>query len=509
MQENEFEKKIREKMDELQLVPAEDVWKRVSANIHQEKRRRRFLFFLLTFTFLAGVIGLYLFINSNKIQRSFISENNTTSSGNSPHKNQAASQSDSSNKDETASRPNLLNEDETNSQGNSSNKNHTDLILDRYQTQGSSLSSKSSKMVGGNEVEGTKKKELLAGFNKRSYVYERGAGTETKSGSFEGAVLQDKKPEAKKTSALNNRETSTPMAKPSSEQSPQGNSANQLDNINSSSKKDSVVDKPPVKALRDTTKPTVAEGKQNGKIKVRSAKKWTLGFTVFSGISNNLSHLTLFPVANTNYANSPAQSSTATGSLPINKLSYQSGFSYGVGIYLQKALTKSFSFSAGLNYHFETATSLVGNRNSSPQTFYDAGLQNSSTVNEFYGNGQSVNYRNKYYLIEAPLNLSLRLNKNANKQLLLTAGISPAYLLSSKALYTNSNQNVYYASKEQFKKWVLSGQTGIQFTVANAPRFNINAGPEFQYGLNNMAKSATGTDQHLGSVALKVSITLK
>ncbi len=61
MHENNFEKQVREKMDQLGFDPADSVWERVDKEINKEKKRRRPLFWLFFFSGLALAGGAYYF----------------------------------------------------------------------------------------------------------------------------------------------------------------------------------------------------------------------------------------------------------------------------------------------------------------------------------------------------------------------------------------------------------------------------------------------------------------
>ncbi len=65
MRENEFEKNVQHKMDELKLRPSDDVWLRVEQELKKKKRRRGifFLSLLAALVYLAGWGILYLQIN--------------------------------------------------------------------------------------------------------------------------------------------------------------------------------------------------------------------------------------------------------------------------------------------------------------------------------------------------------------------------------------------------------------------------------------------------------------
>src|SRR5687768_9069285 len=66
MPENNFEKKVQQRMDELKLQPAATVWENVFEKIRKEKKRRRFiLWFFLFALLLLGGGGWWYFNNNN------------------------------------------------------------------------------------------------------------------------------------------------------------------------------------------------------------------------------------------------------------------------------------------------------------------------------------------------------------------------------------------------------------------------------------------------------------
>ena len=53
MQENNFEKQVRERLDELRFQPTAPVWQQVSAHIRKRRKRRRLAYFTLAALILA------------------------------------------------------------------------------------------------------------------------------------------------------------------------------------------------------------------------------------------------------------------------------------------------------------------------------------------------------------------------------------------------------------------------------------------------------------------------
>ena len=64
MQENEFEKQVRQKTGELKLNPSDAVWQKIELRIKKEKRRRWALF-LLPLLLIGSLYGGYVLFNNN------------------------------------------------------------------------------------------------------------------------------------------------------------------------------------------------------------------------------------------------------------------------------------------------------------------------------------------------------------------------------------------------------------------------------------------------------------
>ena len=132
-----------------------------------------------------------------------------------------------------------------------------------------------------------------------------------------------------------------------------------------------------------------------------------------------------------------------------------------------------------------------------------------ASVEATYGNGQTTTFTNKYHVLQLPIDFGYRLNRNAQKPITYSLGVSPAFLISSQALYLNRSANVYYEDKHQFKNFLLFGQSSLTFTAIPASKYNITVGPVFRYGFNSFSKSQTGTNQHLLFTGIKTNIVLK
>ena len=64
MQENEFEKQVQQKMDELKLHPSNAVWQKIEVQIKKEKKRRWMLIFF-PIILIGSLYGGYVLLNRN------------------------------------------------------------------------------------------------------------------------------------------------------------------------------------------------------------------------------------------------------------------------------------------------------------------------------------------------------------------------------------------------------------------------------------------------------------
>ena len=465
MQANEFEKNVQNKLEKLELVPHDKVWKQVFLRIKKEKNKRRIVFFWIfgALVLLAGTSG-YFFVNS---------ENNKKPTINEITRNDAKKENYQTKQDIQKSLPRAEKVQKTQL------KKRTVYVENRSQKSIKPLSKSTEKTIDLAKIEN---KKVAA--NQPVFTLSQPSLPQQKEYK---RLYKKKENDAQK--GLIPHKYYNPGAAPAKAVKDSIDS-----NINS--KKDTSANKTAVKTVRIN------------KIK---DKKWKAGFTVYSGISDNVSGLASITKAYSQYGRFFPVNLSSGGNYtyePGLSNGFKSAFSFGIGFFVKKQLSKRIDFSAGVNYHFYNAKSAVGNKVSQQTNFYDSSALKSTFVDGFYTSGNSVTYSNHYQLLELPINVSLQFSKNTNKSLLLTAGISPGYLIASNALYANSSANVYYADKEKFHRFQLSAQSGLLFPVFSSSHFILNAGPAIQYGLINTFKSAAD-GQHLFFAGIKANIVFR
>jgi hypothetical protein len=478
MQENEFEKSIRKKMEEFQLVPADEVWLKISVGIEKDKRKKRFIAFWVTLFLLVAAGGGWYFYNDQKVSTSSSSAKTDFSiMKNSDHQSQLSSE-----------RPSAKNE-----KGVSKSQELTNVAQDDFEIEKSRIEvNKEREKIGITASKEHFKTNIL-----RPAFASMGKRNEQQNKSFDRVNNE-------KGKAQNARGLAKTKPTESERKQNQAETRRPVD-----SAQNAFTEKGNLQHEKDTANGVLAVNDKKVQKKTKVNKGVEGGFTVFGGVSNNVSNTVLNNSASADFQNVPG-STASGGSVPsLNGLTYKTGLSFGFGAYAMKWLGKRTGLSVGVNYYFMSSTSYVGGKTVTNRTFYDSVLETSATVNEYYVNGRDVKYVNKYHLLQVPINLLLQLNKSERNSVVFSAGVAPAFLVGSNALHANYRARTYYKDNNQFRRWMLFGEAGLQLGIATSAHFKITAGPEANYSFTSMANPMTNTNQHLFSVGLKANVGLK
>lgn len=472
MQANDFENKIKSQLDEFTLVPKEAVWDLVAARIAKEKKRRGMIFWFLFPSIIA--IGLLIWgIVDHNGKKTMVASSPDLMIAHDPKPNATARLMPTDKKIEQPFEK-LPEEPE--------NKKSEIIQSIRNEKIAGSIGNKKSNYI-------RQKRHSFLGINddihsqiKAMVIHEKindVAKIENKQDKFEVAQESEFLPSKQQTSMTSEPKDSSSNANP--------------------------VKKEPLK--KQALSMEVAE-KKNEKISL-PRKGWNIGITAFAGFSNNQPGISLGGKNELNYS---AQVNTTGGlSSTFPDIKYSASFSFGVGVFAVKQLSDKIGFSIGGDYHFYQANSKVGSKFNGILNVVDPMLLNQSIVTEYYSFGNTIQFANKYHLIEMPLQLSYRLNKQKESPVTITTSLIPGYLIWSAALYSNpnSNSNAYYVEKKQFNQFQLSAALGLMFTIKNKFRNRLSIGPVFQYNLTNMTKGMLQSDQHLLFGGIKTNLNLK
>jgi hypothetical protein len=456
--QNSFEKQVQEKMDELQFVPTEPVWKNIEKQIRTKKDRRRILLWLpLLFLLLGGGIWWLATQNQNKSSIAIID------------KKEAIEEKDA--------HPVL-----GNPQTGKSNAPAIEVqekqspVENKYQQSGGTASSKAP-----SSPKTRKQKDALNSLSLPAKPIAKASDAEKNITIKEDAQGFNKEGEAVNTKTINK-----------SSQTSQTDSF--LYKINT--KKDSTAQYKVAEVKADSTNAGAAGISKKQKL---PAFKWQLGVLVNAGVSGLAKSFGAFSEEK---SLQDAYSAPGNGAPPpvFGPSPVENNLSFSAGVIAKKDLTKRLSFSTGLQYNYYSTNIAVGQMRRQDTTVFSSGF--SQSVNRFYLNSANNfnDYKNRYHFISVPVAIDWKILKKA--PLHLHAGLSVQQLISTNALLFNQSSQIYYADKKAFNKTQLFSSFALSYAVFNGPKTSLLVGPQLQYGISDLEKNTSG--KHLFSLGASV-----
>lgn len=470
MQANDFENKIKSQLDEFTLVPKEEVWDLVAARIAKEEKRIGVIFWFFLLSILAIGVAAWTSIGFNK-KVVYVSSETSTLINIEPKPKTIEPELTGDNK--IVQTPEKFHE--------RSKIDIEEKTLPIKAAEKASFAINKANPILMNKLDVSLAKDDHYPIPSKPF---------SNNEALENALKFDIKPEnqafVQEQGMLHLKKQTTITSEPKDSSS----------NVNPVAKE--ALKKQLLSNANSKNKSEQAKTSKNG---------WKTGFTAFAGISNNQPGLHLINKQADSYE---AQVNTTGGqSSTIPKLTYMPAVSFGVGVFAIKKLSNKMTFSIGGDYHFYQANSKVGSKYNGILNAIRPTSLNQSIVTEYYSFGNTNRFSNKYHLVEMPIQLSFRLNKQKKTPVAITTSLIPGYLFGSSALYANANSNAYYVEKEQFRQFQLFAAVGLMFSVKKAFDSRLSIGPVFQYNLTNMTKGDLQSDQHLLFGGIKTNFILK
>ena len=475
MQNREFEKNVQQKMGELKFTPADALWDKVEASLPEQKKRHRWLIFILLFGVLAiGSIVLWNKFNNNHL---ISSDNNLIA------------------KEVTLQNP-VAQKMEAN----------------KKQIAKDNATKKNEELIGASTIISKNNKIFTASSLK--VKIKNAAKDQLSNTAEENLVTKDYKP--LKTTGLIKITIKTPVEsivvnEKLSDILVAGEDESKIKNIAIIDTTVLINDSLIVKAEEIKVDSLIAQKKDTIKINELYTKqknsinvKWAYGVDIAAGVStvkNNLfSSSPVFFDANQIYISGPPNPQVRL--VPNNP---SKGAAFSLGFYMERAVNEKWKFSTGLNYLYQYNSILVGNRVDSALNVRLDVFKSFST-NNYYTTGNSIAYKNKFHLIEIPLLFQYQFSKKS--PIYLKTGFTVAYLLKSNALVYNNNSAAYITDKSIFNKALLSTNIGAGINLAKKSKLPFSIGYQFKYSIGSVTKKEFGK-QHFVNSLLYLKIPFK
>lgn len=457
MHNNEFEKRVEHKLEELKFTPSDAVWQKVEVQIREQKRRRRFFFWWLPAIVLCtGIAGWFIY---------------SLETGNEQAKNSTIIA-------EKKEMPAI-----------EKNKQKETLVV---------VAKKQKKLQVDDQLI-VKEKQKVSGKKKDQLIVTK-----------EKPIVA----EIKNPDAVNHVEVNVPLPEVKKEPAAEVKQKAQIEtNKTVVSEKPVETEKPVIIEKADVSqKPAVIDSSAGTPVyepvvvnkPAISKKKKLEAALIFRGGVADMSQFTEgLNKNNVVYASPGSVGSGGYSSSPSDSAKVKSGLGFTAGVQLKKSIAKRSALSVGLEYAYYTSSHKTGSVVYAAAQF-DNGL-GTSVVNNYARVGNSLTYNDRYHFIEIPLLYHLQVAKATKRPILFNGGITYSYLVGSNAQYYYSATKTYYYDRSLFSRSQLQLRTGISFGLIKKMNYPLQLGLQYQFGLSGQWKKSLDLNQHLSFTGIQLS----
>jgi hypothetical protein len=458
MQEQNFEKQVKQKMEELSVAPSAPVWMKVEEQIRQKRDRRRLFFWLFPIGFLfAGLVtfSVIRFSDNNvAVQPAPVKENNTiqkkTNNTFTPTETQI-------NKEEISGNEILTTKEASHPNAKSIHYNGEAIVNPVRRRNNKSLTSNTEGETANAFINNTRSGNVVARTEKNE-------------------VTAQQDPPERETKLSQNSITANTVS----------------DTVESTIIKTTETEKQAA---------ITEENKIPEVIKHVVKTKWTISPYLSIGVSSIQYGSGSMDKNLSQFSSSPATPGIGSGVPPMHAASEPTnGASFSLGAKFLKPLNKRLSISAGIGYYFASTHLRVG-QTVRTDTVFGNNFLRSVTVDQYYTAGRNNKYTNSYHFVEIPLGINWKVSKKIPLE--LETGISIAQLIASNALTYDGNGNYYRNNRLLYNThFTLNG--ALTYRLFSVKEKSFSAGPYFKYHLTQLEKSNSG--QYLFSAGIGMKI---
>jgi hypothetical protein len=460
MQEQNFEKQVRDKMEEIALAPSAPVWMKVEEEIKRKKQKRRIIFWILPMAVLLGG-GIYFYsssysknisANSYSVNAGEIKEQRNILFPPSNAKNNSPRNLDNKKRDVLEAGKN-----EHESEAVENKK-----TISVYYKPRRIISTHISTIHSSNNTSEKLTKEDLSGNNIKDAINSGNSDVIVESSSTNSPGQKDQMKDVRPADSIST--TTIPTSNPAADQTKEAGN-------------------------EESKTPVIIQSNKN---------KWL--FAVYAGAGTSLISNNLFPGGNKT-TNSLSNPSSVGSSSYLPPSATTMGFSWQVGFSAGKKISRRLQLNAGLDYHYFSTHNMVGQK-----VVADSPVVRSYATNQpvgvYYKNDRTNKFTNEYYIMELPLILDWQVHKRI--PLDLGIGVSVEALLGSHSLYYDSRYNAWYEMPKMLNKVQLHFSSEMNYRLFAIKDKSISAGLYFQYGITRIEN---GYPLHLSSSGIRMQFS--
>lgn len=465
MQENEFEKKLQQKMEALQVQPDEAVWQNVKAQVAQKKRRRKFAFAFLSFFVIASallVADSYNLFDIKQPASLAVSKNEPRQSGGKENTVPPAAA--------TASDPNAA----------GANFNEQENITINKKKAANNHAQKTGKPISGNAIAANYSTQASAITERKQNLKVRANTKQMLKTTVANAQPEDET--EKKDIAMAEQ---APSAIKENNPPPVVEQKNDNENNIAEAEQTMAKETKLTEAINKQAKEK--HGKKPGK------QKWAIGFSFSGGFSSAPYNNTEKNLA---YADNLG-SIPVTGNANGNNYYYPSvarkAFGFNAGIEVSRSLSNKVKLVTGLQYQVYSTSQKTGRQ-----------IISQTRSNTTFAYGTTNIYTNKFHYINLPAGIDATVFSIGKKAVSAGAGINFSRLLKANTLAFDTTSGYYYNNQSLLNKTFisLSASLSVNLAAKNKPAFYI--GPQFYYSITPLANTGMYAATHSSFIGIRL-----
>ena len=447
MSGHEFEKQVRQKLNDLKMTPSAESWENIEGKL-RDRKRRPVIFYWVPLLLIGLAAGGYLFVNND--QKTILSDKRST--------HNVAVQPKKSEENAVAPGPNSV-------------------------------------LPAAPQEKTTTQQEESSAPQEKTTLQDKSLGPQQKriKESASGGFYRNVKPETQ-----TDRENGSPVD-PDISSVP-------LQEKNATGKNLSLkISNYPVGAITPSPLNFTQATKQTP---AKKSKKWSYGLSAFAGISAlNEGHLLNFNNAQVEDLSLVPSFAPQPSYKPS---SISPGIAYSGGLFVRRELNKKFSLTLGANYLQLNTRTKVGDREYGAQVV-NAGSSGYQVVSNYFrvDRDRTSEYHNRYHFIEVPLELHTRLNRAAKMPIQLNTGIAVSQLLKSTSLHFDGTTGVYYKDDRLLNQTQLAAKTGVSIGILNKTKRPLWVGPSARYNISKILKKDVSARTNFMSIGVDVKMFIK
>jgi hypothetical protein len=529
---NDFEKKVQQKMDELQLRPSPEVWTEVEKRIRKDKRRRVIFFWLpLAALFLGGIATVWIIMSGSNtsdpdktnsiagqhpVPVTNKNNENTNTTIDQPNTNtnnqqQATTTGTDNNSPVSPTAPASPNNNETAVKQQPAittspvNSGATNRVVNKPRLQ------QDNDAVISVQQANTRQQKSKTETGKPIVKQE-----ETDLAPTVTIIQPEVKQQTKPSTEISKPEETVEVKKPG-----ETNDINKQETVTIATqqqKADSNNNVVVTDKKEETTVTTPETAANTPRVDKISRKKWQFSIELQTGGSDIVEGGLFNTEKSLVYANPSQNGIGATPGAafgpfapPILVSSPSAGFSAGIKLEAERPLSRRLSVQGAIGYTYLSTTIEVGSRINVPYQIMND-ISRGLIVESFYGSspayGSTTDYTNRFHLLGISAGLSWKFINKKKLTISWDNSISVNKLLSTNALLFDRMLRGYYKDFDAYRKTQFIFTTGFTVPVWRHNRFSVALHPFAAYGISPVLKANSGTGSHFLQYGLGLKFSL-